>query len=201
MKDYKGIIVTDVALEKIVKLASEGNEKAFSQLVSIYEGAVYNMAMYIVKNREDALDISQEVFVKLWQSLPSFRGECSIKSYIMKLTQNAALDLKRKQSRRQSVSLTAVNDKGEEVQLDIVDSSDDANPSEAYLRKEKVQKVREGLLRLDEDQRKIIIMRDMNGMSYSDIAYALDISEGTVKSRLNRARGALKKILTDGNYF
>ena len=201
MKDYKGIIVTDVALEKIVKLASEGNEKAFSQLVSIYEGAVYNMAMYIVKNREDALDISQEVFVKLWQSLPSFRGECSVKSYIMKLTQNAALDLKRKQSRRQSVSLTAVNDKGEEVQLDIVDSSDDANPSEAYLRKEKVQKVREGLLRLDEDQRKIIIMRDMNGMSYSDIAYALDISEGTVKSRLNRARGALKKILTDGNYF
>ena len=67
MKDYKGIIVTDVALEKRVKLASEGNEKAFSQLVSIYEGAVYNMAMYIVKNREDALDISQEVFVKLWQ--------------------------------------------------------------------------------------------------------------------------------------
>lgn len=198
---YKGQPVSEVALERIVKLAASGNERAFEQLVSIYESAVYNMAMYTVKNRDDALDVSQEVFVKLWQSLPTFRGECSIKSYIMKLTKNASLDLMRKKSRRQSVSLTVENDKGEEAQLDLPDTSDEANPEQAYLREERIRKVREGLLRLDDEQRQIIIMRDMNGMSYAEIADALGLNEGTVKSRLNRARSALKKILTDGNYF
>lgn len=201
MEIYKGQPVSEVALERIVKLAASGNERAFEQLVSIYESAVYNMAMYTVKNRDDALDVSQEVFVKLWQSLPTFRGECSIKSYIMKLTKNASLDLMRKKSRRQSVSLTVENDKGEEAQLDLPDTSDEANPEQAYLREERIRKVREGLLRLDDEQRQIIIMRDMNGMSYAEIADALGLNEGTVKSRLNRARSALKKILTDGNYF
>ena len=201
METYKGQPVSEVALERIVKLAASGNDRAFEQLVSIYESVVYNMAMYMVKNRDDALDVSQEVFVKLWQSLPTFRGDCSIKSYIMKLTKNASLDFMRKQSRRQSTSLTVENDKGEETQLDVPDTSDEANPEQAYLRAERIRMVREGLGRLDDEQRQIIIMRDMNGMSYAEIADALGLNEGTVKSRLNRARSALKKILTDGNYF
>ena len=201
METYKGQPVSEVALERIVSLAATGNERAFEQLVSIYEGAVYNMAMYMVKNRDDALDISQDVFVKLWQSLPTFRGECGIKSYVMKLTKNASLDFIRKRSRRQSVSLTVENDKGEEAQLDLPDTSDESNPEQAYLREERIRKVREGLGRLDGEQREIIIMRDMNGMSYAEIADALGLNEGTVKSRLSRARSALKKILTDGNYF
>jgi len=201
MASIKKEAFTEVAIARIVQLAASGNERAFEQLVSIYECDVYNMAMYMTKNRDDALDISQEVFVKLWQSLRGFRGECSIKSYIMKLTKNASLDLMRKKSRRQSASLTVENDKGEEVEMDIPDSSWEANPEEAYLRAERIQKVRAGIMKLDEEQRQIIIMRDMNGMSYVDIAEALGINEGTVKSRLNRARSALKKILTDGNYF
>lgn len=201
METYKGQAVSEVALDRIIKLAASGNERAFEQLVSIYEGTVYNMAMYMTKNHDDALDVSQEVFVKLWQSLPSFRGECSMKSYIMKLTRNAALDLKRKRSRRQSTSLTVENDRGEEVEMDIPDTSVESNPEEAYLRAERIQKVREGIMKLDDEQRQMIVMRDMNGMSYADIAKALGMNEGTVKSRLNRARSALKKILTDGNYF
>ena len=201
METYKGQAVSEVALERIIKLAATGNERAFEQLVSIYESAVYNMAMYMTKNHDDALDVSQEVFVKLWQSLPTFRGECSMKSYIMKLTKNTALDLGRKRSRRQSVSLTVENDRGEEIEVDIPDTSVESNPEQAYLRDERIQKVREGIMKLDEEQRQMIVMRDMNGMSYADIASALGLNEGTVKSRLNRARSALKKILTDGNYF
>ena len=192
---------TDVAIQRIAQLAASGNERAFEQLVTIYENAVYNMAMYTVKNHDDALDVSQEVFVKLWQSLPTFRGECSIKSYIMKLTKNASLDLMRRRTRRQSDSLTVENDKGEEVERDVVDTSIASNPEEAYLRAERIQKVREGIMKLDGEQRQLIIMRDMNGMSYAEIATVLGLNEGTVKSRLNRARSALKKILTDGNYF
>lgn len=201
MDKYKGENVSPAALDRIVKLASAGNEKAFEQLVSIYESAVYNAAFYMTKDREDALDVSQEVFIKLWQSLPSFRGECSIKSYIMKLTKNASLDLLRRRSRRQTESLTLENEKGEEIQLDIPDTSEEANPTDAYLKKEKIRKVREGIMKLDEEQRQIIIMRDMEDMPYSEIASALGIGEGTVKSRLHRARSALKKILEDGNYF
>ena len=192
---------TDVAIQRIVQLAASGNERAFEQLVTMYESAVYNVAMYTVKNHDDALDVSQEVFVKLWQSLPTFRGECSIKSYIMKLTKNASLDLMRRRTRRQSDSLTVENDKGEEVERDVVDTSIASNPEEAYLRAERIQKVREGIMKLDGEQRQLIIMRDMNGMSYAEIATVLGLNEGTVKSRLNRARSALKKILTDGNYF
>ena len=96
------IIVSDVALDKIVKSASNGDEMAFSQIVKIFQNEIYNMSMYITQNREDALDASQEVFIKLWRSLPGFRGECSIKSYIMKLTKNTSLDIVRKRSRNQS---------------------------------------------------------------------------------------------------
>ena len=198
---YKDTDVSELAIERLVQMSAEGNEKAFSQLVSIYEDSVFNMAMYITKNREDALDVSQEVFLKLWRTLESFRGECSIKSYLMKLTKNTALDLKRRNSYRQTVSLTMENDEGESSQLDIADTSEDANPQEAYLRRERVEKVRRAISELDEEHRQVIVMREMNGMSYREISDALGINEGTVKSRINRARSALKKILTDGNIF
>ena len=198
---YKDTDVSELAIERLVQMSAEGNEKAFSQLVSIYEDSVFNMAMYITKNREDALDVSQEVFLKLWRTLESFRGECSIKSYLMKLTKNAALDLKRRNSYRQTVSLTMENYEGESSQLDIADTSEDANPQEAYLRRERIEKVRRAISELDEEHRQVIVMREMNGMSYREISDALGINEGTVKSRINRARSALKKILTDGNIF
>ena len=198
---YKDTDVSELAIERLVQMSAEGNEKAFSQLVSIYEDSVFNMAMYITKNREDALDVSQEVFLKLWRTLESFRGECSIKSYLMKLTKNAALDLKRRNSYRQTVSLTMENDEGESSQLDIADTSEDANPQEAYLRRERIERVRRAISELDEEHRQVIVMREINGMSYREISDALGINEGTVKSRINRARSALKKILTDGNIF
>jgi RNA polymerase sigma-70 factor (ECF subfamily) len=157
--------------------------------------------MYITQNREDALDVSQEVFLKLWRTLESFRGECSIKSYLMKLTKNTALDMKRRNSYRQTISLTTENDEGEASQLDIADTSVDANPQEAYIRRERIERVRRAISELDEEYRQVIVMREMNGMSYREISDALGINEGTVKSRINRARAALKKILTDGNIF
>ena len=201
MKKYTDTEVSEVAVERLVKMSADGNEQAFAQLVSIYEDSVFNMAMYITQNREDALDVSQEVFLKLWRTLDSFRWECSLKSYLMKLTKNAALDLKRRASCRQTVSLTVENDDGEESQMDLPDPSEDANPEMAYLRREKIEKVRRAIAKLDEDHRQVIVMREINGMSYREISDTLGINEGTVKSRINRARESLKKILTEGNIF
>lgn len=193
--------VSEEIIQKLVCMARDGSEKAFEQLVSIYERSVFNMAMYITHDREDALDVSQEVFVRLWQSLGKYRGDASVLTYLMTLTKNAAYDLERKKARHRTVSLTNENEDGEEVEIDIPDRSDDANPEQNYLRKEKIEMVRRAIYALDGEAREIIIMRDMNGMSYSEISKATDLAEGTVKSRLNRARQSLKKILEEWNYF
>ncbi len=187
--------------DKLIKLAVNGNEQAFSEIVLMYQDAVYNMAMYISKNSEDAFDISQEVFLKLWQTLPAFRGESKLKTYLLQLTKNAAYDFIRKNSSKSALSLTVENNDGEEVQYDIADPSPDSNPAEAYLREEKIKAVRRAIQSLGDEHRDVIIMRDIEGMSYSDIARILHISEGTVKSRLNRGRHLLKKILENGNFF
>ena len=193
--------VSEEIIQKLVSMARDGNERAFEQLVSIYEKSVFNMAMYITHDREDALDVSQEVFVKLWQTIQNYRGEASLLTYLMTLTKNAAYDLERKKARHRTTSLTLENEDGETVELDLPDRSDEANPEQNYLRKEKIETVRRAINALDRDWREIIIMRDINGMSYAEISGATGLTEGTVKSRLNRARQALKKILEKWNYF
>jgi RNA polymerase sigma-70 factor (ECF subfamily) len=200
-RDTNNPRVSEEIIQKLVSMARDGNENAFEQLVSIYERSVFNMAMYITRDREDALDVSQEVFVRLWQSLGRYRGDASVLTYLMTLTKNASYDLKRKKSRNKTVSLTSENEDGEEVEIDIPDGSDDANPEQNYLRKEKIENVRRAIDALDREAREIIIMRDMNGMSYAEISKAMGIVEGTVKSRLSRARQSLKKILEEWNYF
>ena len=80
------------ALARLVKSASEGDDNAFSEIVKIFEKPIYNMAMQTLRHREDALDLSQDVFLKLWRSLPSFRGECSVASFVMKIAKNTLLD-------------------------------------------------------------------------------------------------------------
>ena len=193
--------VSEEIIQKLVSMARDGNERAFEQLVSIYEKSVFNMAMYITHDREDALDVSQEVFVKLWQTIQNYRGDASLLTYLMTLTKNAAYDLERKKARHRTMSLTLENEDGETVELDLPDRSDEANPEQNYLRKEKIETVRRAINALDRDWREIIIMRDINGMSYAEISGATGLTEGTVKSRLNRARQALKKILEKWNYF
>lgn len=193
--------VSEEIIQKLVSMARDGNERAFEQLVSIYEKSVFNMAMYITHDREDALDVSQEVFVKLWQTIQNYRGEASLLTYLMTLTKNAAYDLERKKARHRTTSLTLENEDGETVELDLPDRSDEANPEQNYLRKEKIETVRRAINALDRDWREIIIMRDINGMSYAEISGATGLTEGTVKSRLNRARQALKKTLEKWNYF
>ena len=193
--------VSEEIIQKLVSMARDGNERAFEQLVSIYEKSVFNMVMYITHDREDALDVSQEVFVKLWQTIQNYRGDASLLTYLMTLTKNAAYDLERKKARHRTTSLTLENEDGETVELDLPDRSDEANPEQNYLRKEKIETVRRAINALDRDWREIIIMRDINGMSYAEISGATGLTEGTVKSRLNRARQALKKILEKWNYF
>lgn len=188
-------------LAALMKQAAKGSESAFSDLVRHFEKTVYNISMQAVKNREDALDVSQEVFVKLWRTADSYRGECSVASWVIRIARNTAFDLLRKRSSRQSDSLTVEGEDGDTSERDIPVSGGEDDPVSSYERKERISAVREAISSLGGEHRDIILLRDMEGLSYTEIARLLGIEEGTVKSRLHRARSSLKEILLKRNIF
>ena len=188
------------ALSTLLQRAARGDERAFTAIVTEFEGTVYRFAYHMVGNREDAMDVSQEVFVKLWRSLSSFRGDASFQAWLLQITKNTALDLLRKQAHT-PLSLTHP-DKEENVKtLDVADTDANANPQAAYEKRETVETVRRAIGRLPEDQRQVLVLRDMEGLSYETIARVLSLEIGTVKSRLHRARNSLRDLLRSWNFL
>ena len=183
----------------LVRRAAAGSERAFEALVRMYERKVYAYAYRLLSNREDAEEVTQDVFVKLWRTLDRFRWECTFSTWILRITKNAATDALR---RREDATepLFREDEEGESYALSIADPAVDSNPVTAYEAKERRELLRRAIASLPPDFREILVLREMEGMSYADIAEFLSIEEGTVKSRINRARGALKKILKEWNF-
>lgn len=148
----------------------------------------------MVGDRDDAFDMTQEAFIKAYGSLSSFRGDSKFSVWIYRITTNVCLDFLRSKSRKQQVSLT-VSDDDEDAQLDIPDPK--ADPEQQLIKKISMQSVEEGLKTLPDKQRQILVMRELGGMSYAEIGKALSIEEGTVKSRIFRARKRLCIFLLD----
>lgn len=184
--------------ELLVKRAKKGDENAFGEIVALYQKAVYNSALYIAKNAEDALDISQEVFFKLWKTLNGFKGEASLKTWIAKITRTCAIDYVRSRNAKSSLSLTPDD---EEKEVEIIDTDTAANPQENYRKKEEAEAVRRAVSSLQSPTKEIIIMREFQNLSYAEIAALLNVPEGTVKSRISRGREQLKEILKEWNFF
>lgn len=178
--------------------AADGLDSAFESLVRKYEKLVSTCAYSIVGNTEDALDVSQETFLKVYKSIGSFKGESEFSTWIYRIAKNTALDF----VRRRKQNTVSIDSSGEENEgFDIADESESASPEKKVLQKEKVQILRKAIDSLSEEHREIIILRDMNDYSYEAIAESLGIETGTVKSRLFRAREQLRKILLKENYF
>lgn len=191
----------DTNEEEIMALIADiltGNADAFERIVKEYEKGVYNLALRMSGNREDALDISQEAFLKVYRSLSAFRGDSKFSVWLYRIVSNTCLDYLRIRKRRNEVPLSVENDEGETEEPDIPDDSFD--PQKLLERKITRQALRRGLDSLPEDQRKILILREVQGMSYEEIASILSIESGTVKSRIFRARKKLCAFLVrDGN--
>lgn len=183
--------------QKLISLAQKGDQAAFEQLLDHYQKPVYHQALRLVGNPEDAADVTQEVFLKVWKHLPSFRGESSFSTWLYRLTDNAALDLIRREKKRRGDS--SLDD--EEGALTL--PADPApTPHQAIEQKELHQAVAEGLAQLSEEHRQVLVMREINGLSYEQIGSILDLSPGTVKSRIARARISLAKFFQKtGNFF
>ena len=164
-----------------------------------YEKMIYNLAMAKLGNRENAQDLTQECFLRAYKMLRSYRTDAAFSTWIYRICQNLIIDFYRanKNKRNAEVSLY-IQDDGEELkEREIADMS--SEPSEIVIREEKIKKIRELINSLPDDLRDIIIMRDINDLSYGEIAESLDIEIGTVKSRISRAREKLKKYILESD--
>ena len=178
-----------MTVDELARRAGGGAEDAFAELVRLHEKKVYHLALRICGNQEDAADAAQEAFLSAWRGLPNFRGEAGFSTWLYRLTSNAAIDcLRRSRRRREEASL---DDEG--LGLSAVDRapSPQARAEGAELRRA----VLEGLGQLSEDHRQALALRELQELSYEEIAGALGVDIGTVKSRISRARSALRKIL------
>ena len=177
--------------------ARRGELSAFEELVRKYEKRVYAVALRSSGSPEDAADITQEVFLRAWRSIETFRGDSGFSTWLFRITMNMCVDHARhKQSQPQCQPLVI----GEDAERPIPDTA--PTPEEYLDNSELGRELAAALDAVSEEHRRIVLLRDVSGMSYTEIAEVLEISEGTVKSRLARARVALRRILLErGNLF
>lgn len=182
----------------VIQAVLDGDVNAYEALVKEYEKNVYNLALRMTGNSEDAADMAQEAFIKAYNSLTAFRGDSKFSVWLYRIVSNVCLDFLRSRSRKQTVSLSTENDDGEEVELDIADETH--SPEQLLDRSLTRDAVRRGLATLPPDHREILLLREIQGLSYEEIADVLGLEAGTVKSRIFRARKKLCSFLIkDGN--
>jgi len=180
--------------EALVARARSGNIAAFEQIVTAYEKRVYNLALRMMGNPDDASDVAQEAFLRVYSSLRSFRGDSSFSTWIYRIVSNICLDELRKRNRQRLAYLDEpVESEDGEMSKQVPDPS--PGPDDVLQQTETRECIQRGIASLHEDHRVIVVLRDIQGLSYEEIAEILGISLGTVKSRLNRARTALKERL------
>lgn len=181
--------------ELIARLQAR-DEAAFEELIRQYEKKVYSLCVRMCGNAEDAEEAAQDAFLALWRGIDRFRQESSLSTWIYRLASNACIDLmRRKKKGAGSVSLD-----DEELFVDAVDPA--PQPHEEAERRETQRLLQEGLLSLPAEYRSILLLREIEGLSYSEISAALDLELGTVKSRISRGRTLLRNFLSvNGNFF
>ena len=184
--------------QKIIKKIIGGDRNAFEELLLANQKNVYNLALKMTGNEEDALDISQEAFLKAYRQLDGFRGESRFSVWLYRLTYNLCIDFIRKKPRESALSLSLQND-SDDYQLEIPDLRN--LPEDTVMRQELRNSITDSMNELSPRYRDIIVMREVTGMSYGDIAEVLKLNEGTVKSRLARARLSLANILANKGTF
>lgn len=191
--------------ELLIKRAKKGDSKAFSALLNEYLSMIYNIAYRMTGNPDDASDMTQEVMIKLFKNLDSFNQKSKFSTWVYRVATNTCLDELKKIRRKQTLSLDAEYETDDgSVSFEQEDLS--PTPDEQAETNELKDIVARAITRLGEEHRAVIVLRDIKGLSYGEIAEILNCSDGTVKSRLSRARAKLKEILEkdfniDGTYF
>ena len=174
--------------------AKKGEIAAFESLMTAYENCIYSLALRSTGSEQDAADITQEVFLRAWKNLDSFRGDSSLSTWLYRVTSNLCVDFARKKA---AEGMPSSIDDEESPAADLADASRMAQPEAAAENSELREELQFALAQLSEEHRRVVLLRDVAGMTYTDIARTLGLEEGTVKSRLARARASLRKILLE----
>ena len=179
-----------------VRKAVGGDTDAFEQLVLLHQKKVYNIALRITGNAEDAFDLSQEAFLRAFRSISGFKMESNFSTWLYSIISNLCMDFHRKKRRLKEVSLTYNNENSEEMEI----ADDRFAPELEYDKKELAEIIENGMKKLTPEHREVFAMRDISGLSYAEISEALGVEVGTIKSRLYRAREKLRGIvIANGN--
>jgi len=178
----------------LIERCAAGEQAACAELVSGHERMVYQLALHLLGDRDEALDLSQEVFFSVFRTIGHFRGQSALKTWIYRIVINQARNRQRWWRRRHKSDQVSL-DQHVAAHGDLRQPGEHTSPDRAYARKELAEKLWTALDRLPFDQRTVIVLREIDGLSYDDIAFSLGVAVGTVKSRLTRARQALRQQL------
>jgi RNA polymerase sigma-70 factor, ECF subfamily len=185
----------------LVKRVRSGDQRAFKTLVERYQRKVYAVALGMLKNREDARDVSQEAFVKVYKYLEHFKGDSSFYTWLYRITVNLCIDVIRKKGGGSGHDPVEFDDSlahdTSEARIGALGSRLGTNPQKSALRRELADKIQEALAQVPEKHRAILLLREVEGMSYEELARTLEIPKGTVMSRLFHARAKVQKILSE----
>jgi RNA polymerase sigma-70 factor (ECF subfamily) len=181
--------------EKIlIQKCKNGDIHSFELLIESYQSKVFNIAYRMLGNAEDASDVAQEVFLKIFKSISTFKEEASLSTWIYRIATNVCLDEIRKRKKENIISMNSTIQL-EDGELNIQMETTDPRPDEILEEKELRDEVKDAIGCLKDEHKIVIILRDINGFSYEDISNILNCPLGTIKSRINRARNSLKNIL------
>ncbi len=185
---------TDEEVAALVKKSKRGSADAFGELVEIYQKFVFGIVLSDIRNREDAEDISQEVFIKAWKGIYEFRQDSTFASWLYRIAKNAVKDFVRSKERRPVPSENA------ESELERA-SLDGETPEQAVLNAEEKSEILAVIDNLPPEQKEALTYRDLMGITYLEIAEITGVTVGTVKSRISRAREYVKKNISENPYF
>ena len=175
---------------RLVQAAAKGDVNAFEQLMRQHEGKMYAVALRMCANREDAQDCMQEAMIRAYRAIENFRFQSSFATWVYRITMNTCLDELRRRKVRQATSLDAMLDVG------WAPAGGDS-PEGQTLAGERKRELEKAIHSLPEDMRSAIVLRDIQGYAYDEIANILDVNVGTIKSRISRGREKLREILAD----
>ncbi|MEA3402610.1 MAG: sigma-70 family RNA polymerase sigma factor [Armatimonadota bacterium] len=193
----RGNELTQEAVEQLVERAKTGDRRAFGRLVDEYKDKIYNYVARMLNDPYEAEDVTQEAFLRAFRSLPRFRGASSFHTWLYRIASNLAIDVVRRRKRQEPTFSLDEPLEGEDGEYDREIPDETGGPEEASTTRETRVAVRRAIMDLPEKLRDVMILYELQGETYEDIAEILDVPLGTVKSRLFNARNRLKDELEE----
>ena len=177
--------------ELLLKRAQRGDPEAFEQLLTPMEKFIWRVCWHYTGDRQASEDCGQEAMIRIWRALENYRGDCTFESWVYRIAANCCLDWLRKKKRDRSESIEPLREKG----FDPAEAG--PGTEEKVIAADEHRQMRECIARLPEDQREALVLTQLEGVPYEEAAVRLGTTEGTVKSRVNRAKAKLREWMTE----